>query len=75
MKVSVRKVFEGRLSALVAGPVNAEVTLTLAGGDLFVAVVTHASVRDLGLAVGASACAVVEAPWVVVSTGGGARRL
>lgn len=73
MKISARNVFEGRISALVPGPVNAEVTLTLAGGDMLVAVVTQASVCDLGLVAGASACAIVKAPWVIVSTGGGQR--
>ena len=74
MKISARNVFEGRISALVIGPINAEVTLTLAGGDLLVAVVTRVSVRDLGLAVGSSACAIVKAPWVIVSTDDGALR-
>ena len=48
MKVSARNVFEGQISALIPGPINAEVTLTLPGGDQLVAVVTQASARDLG---------------------------
>ena len=75
MKISARNVFEGRISALVSGPINAEVTLTLTGGDLLVAVVTQASVRDLGLAVGGRACAIVKAPWVIVTTDDGGLRL
>jgi len=68
MKVSARNVFEGRISALVPGPINAEVTLTLPGGDVLVAVITQGSVRDLGLAVGGKAVAIVKAPWVIVAT-------
>jgi molybdate transport system regulatory protein len=70
MKISARNVFEGRVTALTPGPINAEVTLTLAGGDPLVAVVTQGSVRDLGLAVGGRAFAIVKAPWVIVSTEG-----
>jgi len=65
-KISARNVFEGRVSALQPGAVNAEVELTLAGGDRIVAIVTQASVRELGLVVGAKAVAIVKAPWVIV---------
>ena len=43
MKISARKQFEGLISALMPGPVNAAVTLGLAGGDSLVAVVTAGS--------------------------------
>ena len=74
MKISARNVFEGRIAALALGPINAEVTLALAGGDQLVAVITQASVRELGLAVGGQASAIVKAPWVIVTTGGGGLR-
>lgn len=66
MKVSARNVLPGRIRSIVPGTVNAEVTLTLAGDDELVAVVTQASVRELGLAVGGEASAIVKAPWVVL---------
>jgi molybdate transport system regulatory protein len=69
MKVSARNVFTGRITTLVDGAVNAEVELTLAGGDRIVAVVTEGSVKSLGLAVGMEAVAYVKAPWVMVLTG------
>jgi len=69
MKVSARNIFNGRITALVDGAVNAEVELTLAGGDRIVAVVTEGSVKSLGLAVGEEAVAYVKAPWVMVLTG------
>ena len=71
MKISARNVFEGRITALKPGAINAEVVLTLAGGDQLAAVVTMASVRELGLAVGGRASAIVKAPWVIVVTGPG----
>lgn len=71
MKISARNVFEGRISALVDGKVNAEVEITTPGGDRIVAVVTEGSVASLGLAVGKAAIAYVKAPWVMVLAGDG----
>ena len=69
MKVSARNVFKGPITALVDGAVNAEVEITLPGGDKIVAIVTEGSVKSLGLAVGKEAVAYVKAPWVMLLTG------
>ncbi len=69
MNVSARNVFKGKISALVDGAVNAEVELTLPGGDKIVAIVTEGSVKSLGLAVGKEAVAYVKAPWVMLLVG------
>lgn len=69
MNVSARNVFKGQISALVDGAVNAEVELSLPGGDKIVAIVTAASVESLGLAVGKEALAYVKAPWVMLLAG------
>lgn len=69
MKVSARNAFAGTISAVVDGKVNAEVELTLAGGDRIVAVVTEGSVAELGLAVGKPAVAYIKAPWVMLLAG------
>jgi len=71
MKISARNVFEGTISALVDGMVNAEVEVTTPGGDRIVAIVTEGSVGSLGLAVGKPALAYVKAPWVMVLAGDG----
>ena len=68
MKISARNVFEGSITALVDGKVNAEVEITTPGGDRIVAVVTEDSVQSLGLAVGKPAMALIKAPWVIVVT-------
>ncbi|RON09203.1 transporter [Pseudomonas brassicacearum] len=68
MKVSARNVFKGTISQLQEGAVNAEVSLTLSGGNQLVAVVTMESVKNLGLAVGKEAVALVKAPWVMLMT-------
>lgn len=71
MKVSARNVFQGKITALLDGAVNAEVELTMPGGDKIVAIVTEGSVKSLGLAVGKEAVAYVKAPWVMLLAGGG----
>lgn len=71
MKISARNVFEGSITALVDGKVNAEVEVTTTGGDRIVAVVTEGSVESLGLAVGKPVVAYVKAPWVMVLAGQG----
>lgn len=68
MKVSARNVFKGTVSEVHNGTVNAEVVLTLAGGETLVAVVTLASIKSLGIAVGKEAIALIKAPWVMLMT-------
>lgn len=69
MNVSARNVFAGKITALTKGAVNAEIELTLSGGDKIVAIVTEGSVASLGLAVGVDAVAYVKAPWVMLLSG------
>ena len=66
MKTSARNVFSGKVSALTAGAINTEVEITTGGGDKLVAIVTQASVRELGLALGKEGFALVKAPWVIL---------
>lgn len=68
MKVSARNVFKGTVSQVQEGAVNAEVVLTLQGGEALVAVVTLASVHSLGLKPGSEAVALIKAPWVMLMT-------
>ncbi|VVQ38296.1 hypothetical protein PS943_05743 [Pseudomonas fluorescens] len=60
MKASARNVFKGTISQLQPGAVNAEVSLKLSSGNQLVAVVTMESVKNLGLAVGKEAVALVK---------------
>lgn len=69
MTISARNVFNGTITAITAGPVNAEVEITTAGGDKIVAMLTESSVKSLALAVGVSALAVVKAPSVTLVSG------
>ncbi|GHT88951.1 hypothetical protein AGMMS49543_27760 [Betaproteobacteria bacterium] len=69
MSISARNVFPGTITNVLAGPINSQIELTTTGGDQVVAIVTSASVTELGLAVGKPASAYVKAPWVLVQAG------
>lgn len=69
MAISARNIFRGKVTALHEGPVNAEVEVTTTNGDKIVAMVTDASIKSLGIALGKEAVAIVKAPWVVLMTG------
>ena len=71
MKISARNIFEGTITALTDGTVNAEVEITMTGGDRLIAIVTEGSVQSLGLALGKPVMAFVKAPWVMVLAGEG----
>jgi len=69
MAVSARNVFAGTVSEIREGAVNAEVSLSVAGGDVIVATVTLDSLKALGLTVGKAVTAFVKAPSVMLVTG------
>ena len=69
MTISARNVFQGTVTAMVDGPVNAEVELTTAGGDRIVATLTEVSAKALGLGLGSRVVAVLKASAVVLQVG------
>lgn len=69
MAISARNVFAGTVSEIREGAVNAEVSLSVTGGDVIVATVTLDSLKNLGLAVGIAATAFVKAPAIMIATG------
>lgn len=75
MKVSARNVFKGIVKQIHEGAINAEVALTLPGGEDLVAVVTLQSVKSLQLEVGKEAVALIKAPWVMLMTDSSGFRL
>lgn len=66
VKTTARNHLWGEITRIHDGPVNAEITLSLASGKTVCAVVTHDSVEKLGLAVGETACAVFKASAVIL---------
>ena len=69
MKISARNVFTGEVTALTDGAVNAEVEMTMAGGDKLVSIITSSSVKSMRLTLGKVVVAIVKAPWVTVLVG------
>jgi molybdate transport system regulatory protein len=69
MQISARNVLPGTVAEVNKGAVNAEIVLTLQGGEKMVAVITNPSVDRLGLRPGASAYAIIKASDVMVGKG------
>ncbi|SEI40137.1 molybdate transport system regulatory protein [Azotobacter beijerinckii] len=65
-RLSARNILTGTVKTIEAGAVNAEVTLTLAGGTEITSVVTKEAVAELGLKPGGSASAVIKASNVIL---------
>jgi molybdate transport system regulatory protein len=65
-KVSARNVLCGKVSRVVHGPVNAEVTVDLPGGNVLTAIVTEGSANHLLLANGDHVCSLVKASSVIL---------
>jgi molybdate transport system regulatory protein len=68
MKTSARNQFLGTVKAVRHGPISAEVTLDIGGGDELIAVITEDSAEHLALVPGTEAYALIKAPWVIVTT-------
>lgn len=66
MKISARNTLKGTITRITPGMVNAEVVITLPGGQEVVAVITLVSADALGLRVGQEAYAVIKASDVMV---------
>ena len=69
MKISARNVLAENVSNIAKGAVNAEVVLSLRGGENIVAVMTNSSVERLALQTGIDAFAIIKASDVMVGMG------
>lgn len=68
MKISARNVFNGSITSITKGAVNAEVSLTLSGGTKITSIVTNGAIDNLGLKEGMNAYAIIKASSVFVGT-------
>ncbi len=75
MKVSARNQFKGIVKDVQIGAVNAEVHITLAGGETIVASISKDSVDNLGIKSGLEVVALIKAPQIIVVTDFGGYRL
>ncbi len=68
MKISARNVLKGKITKIVRGAVNAEVTIRLSGGGDIISIITINSVDNLGLKEGSEVYAVIKASSVMIAT-------
>ncbi|KRS11345.1 transporter [Roseovarius atlanticus] len=68
MKLSARNKMPGTVTAIDKGAVNAMVLIDLGGDTTVTAMITNASVEELGLEVGKTAYAIVKASDVIVGS-------
>ena len=66
MKLSARNQFKGTVVGIQEGAVNGIVKIDIGGGNVMSATISMAAIRELGLAVGKEAYAVVKATSVMV---------
>lgn len=67
--ISARNQIKGKVESIQEGAVNAVVTLKSEGGDVITSTISMSSVKELGLAAGKDASAVVKATEVMIATG------
>lgn len=65
--LAARNQLHGRVAAITPGPVQVEVAIALPGGSTVRAVITADAARELGLAVGRPATAILKASQVVLA--------
>lgn len=66
LQLSARNILKGKIKRLTPGAINAEVVIELKGGNSVAAIVTNASVKELGLKVGKPALAIIKASSVIL---------
>ena len=67
MKISASNMLKGKIVDIQAGAVNARVTIDLGNDNKITSIITMESCKNMGLAVGGTACAVIKASSVMVA--------
>ncbi len=67
MKISARNLLKGKVTHLIHGAVNTEVTIELSGGAEVVSMITKTSAKKLGLKKGKTVYAVIKASNVMIA--------
>jgi molybdate transport system regulatory protein len=68
MKTTARNQFAGTISAVETGPISAQATMILSGGQAITATLTAAAAKKLKLAQGQAAIALIKSSAVVLVT-------
>ncbi len=69
MKISARNVLAGKIQSVNKGATNAEVVLTLDGGETMTSIITNGAVDSLELKADERAYAVIKASEVMIGVG------
>ncbi len=75
MKTSARNQFSGTVSEVLIGAVNAEVHISLKGGEIIIASITKESAETLNIKTGTEVIALVKAPQIIIVTDFGGYRV
>lgn len=67
VKISARNKLAGEIASIEEGAVNAIATLKTEGGEIITATISMSAVKDLGLAPGVKATAIIKATSVMIS--------
>lgn len=67
MNISARNKLVGKVSKIISGAVNAEISVVLPGGGEIVAVITKASAKSLKLKKGSPVVAVIKASDILLA--------
>ena len=65
--LSARNILSGSVASIIPGAVNDEITIELPGGSTVTSIITSASVKQLGLAVGKPVSAIIKASDVLLA--------
>ncbi|NLX02628.1 MAG: TOBE domain-containing protein [Syntrophomonadaceae bacterium] len=69
MNISARNQFKGKVESVQEGAVNAVVTLKTAGGEIITSTISMEAVKELDLAPGKEATAIIKATEVMIGVG------
>lgn len=67
VRISARNRLVGTVIKTIAGAVNSEVKIELAGGRILTAVITNESMQEFGFVPGSECCALVKASHVIIA--------
>jgi molybdopterin-binding protein len=67
MNISARNQLVGKVSKIISGAVNAEISVALPGGGEIVSVITKASAKSLKLKKGSPVVAVIKASDILLA--------
>jgi len=68
LKLSARNILKGKVTRVMPGMVNVEVTIELPGGTEIVSIITKTSAENLQLTKGKEVYAVIKASNVILGT-------